>query len=150
MYYCISLTKMDKIITLKNQNQYNLRNWSDICVPSIWGVNNVTESLRYLVLSKERKTVIKDSDTIKQILKSCSEVDTRVLSKIVSAKFNYKLLGTCTFLKHFIISAHFFVEIIKLHQFNSIFKSSQFARTLSMLGGVSWDNTFAINCCLLL
>ena len=48
IYHGISPTIMNEIFTLKLQNQYNLRNWTDFDVRIVRTVNHGSESVRYL------------------------------------------------------------------------------------------------------
>ena len=48
MYHGISPTILNKIFTLRHQNQYNLRNWKYFDAPKVKIVNHSSESVRYL------------------------------------------------------------------------------------------------------
>ena len=48
IYHGISLTIMNEIITLRHQNQYNLRNWTYFDVPKVRTVIHGSESVGYL------------------------------------------------------------------------------------------------------
>ena len=38
IFHGISKSMMNEIFTLRHQKQYNLRNWSDFCVPKIGSI----------------------------------------------------------------------------------------------------------------
>ena len=48
IYHGISPIIMNKIFTLRHQNQYNLRNWTYFDAPKVKTVNHGSESVRYL------------------------------------------------------------------------------------------------------
>ena len=48
IYHGISPTIMNEIFTLRHQNQYNLRNWTEFDVPKVRIVNHCSEGVRYL------------------------------------------------------------------------------------------------------
>ena len=48
IYHTISPTIMNEILTLRHQNQYNLRNWTYFDAPKVRTVNPSSESVRYL------------------------------------------------------------------------------------------------------
>ena len=57
---------MNEILTLRHQNQYNLRNWTYFDAPKVRTINNGSESVRYLgsKISKIIATHTKELDTI--------------------------------------------------------------------------------------
>ena len=46
--YGIAPTIIDEIFTLKNQDRYNLGNYTDFGIPKVRSVNHGSESVRYL------------------------------------------------------------------------------------------------------